>query len=140
MASYEFGGMVFCMPWSFIHFQHVACVLWKSCCAEAGVYVLCPCWLLCRLDEIAYHFSFTYYSMLSGGHGPDGLGQLAALYLDHSVRTTLLQPLRVVVLCVGGLHVGRTLVASLADQGCCMHELVVGWRACAAALRLRYSA
>lgn len=38
-----------------------------------------------RLDEIAFHFSFTYYSMLGGGQGPNGLNQLAALYLDHSV-------------------------------------------------------
>ena len=48
--------------------------------------------LHCRLDEIAYHFSFTYYSMLGGGQGPDGLNQLAGLYLDHSVsnaRATL---------------------------------------------------
>jgi len=67
---------------------------------------VCTCWLLHRLDEIAYHFSFTYYSMLSGGHGPDGLGQLAALYLDHSVRTLLQQLFVVVMLCVGDLHVG----------------------------------
>lgn len=38
-----------------------------------------------RLDEIAYHFSFTYYSMLGGGQGPNGLAQLSALYVDHSV-------------------------------------------------------
>lgn len=39
----------------------------------------------CRLDEVAFHFSFTYYNMLGGGQGPAGLSQLAALYLDHSV-------------------------------------------------------
>ena len=41
--------------------------------------------MTCRLDEIAYHFSFTYYSMLGGGQGPNGLAQLSALYVDHSV-------------------------------------------------------
>lgn len=40
----------------------------------------------CRLDEIAFHFSFTYYSMLGGGQG---LNQLAALYLDHSVSAAV---------------------------------------------------
>jgi hypothetical protein len=38
-----------------------------------------------RLDEVAFHFSFTYYSMLGGAQGVNGLSQLAGLYLDHSV-------------------------------------------------------
>eukprot|EP00879_Flechtneria_rotunda_P015239 GHRR01015930.1.p1 GENE.GHRR01015930.1~~GHRR01015930.1.p1 ORF type:complete len:285 (+),score=79.01 GHRR01015930.1:658-1512(+) len=40
-----------------------------------------------KLDEIAFHFSFTYYSLLSGGQGSRGLEQLAPLYLDHSIVT-----------------------------------------------------
>lgn len=40
---------------------------------------------------MAYHFSFTYYCMLGGEQGPNGLSQLAALYLDHSVSTSALR-------------------------------------------------
>lgn len=39
-----------------------------------------------RMDEIAYHFSFTYFKMLSDAWAHGGaLQQMMCLYEDHSV-------------------------------------------------------
>jgi hypothetical protein len=67
----------------------------KSC-TNPGLPPAVSC--MCRLDEVAFHFSFTYYSMLGGGQGSNSLSQLAGLYTDHSVSPPSFEQLLLLLL------------------------------------------